>query len=177
MVIMIQNDKRISFKPVTPDDIPLLFAWFLQPHVHQWWAVPETLAEFSEYILEKVKTDKAYAFMVLLNDVPLGYIQYYNVKNRPKTAESWLPTLPKNTVGIDQIIGEKNMLGKGYGTLFIKEFITYLSTTAQPSVTTVIADPDAANIGAVKCYEKIGFKNMGTYDAGWGQAALMRYDI
>lgn len=173
---MIQH-QHITFKPVTRQDIPLLFEWFLQPHVHQWWAVPEALQEFSGYILDKVKNDKAYAFMVFLNDTPLGYIQYYNLNGTSKKSEKWLPELPINTVGIDQIIGEKSMLGKGYGTLFIKEFITYLTAVIDPEITTVIADPDATNLGAIKCYEKVGFKNMGTYDAGWGLAALMRYDI
>lgn len=168
---------HISFRPVTLGDIPLLFAWFLAPHVHAWWAVPETEQEFSGYILEKVKGEKPFAFMVFLNDVPLGYIQYYYLNADLTADETWLPELPAGTVGIDQIIGEKSMLGKGYGTLFIKEFVVYLSTVVDPTITTVIADPDSANYGAIKCYEKIGFKNMGEYDAGWGMAALMRYDV
>lgn len=173
----LHEQKRITFKLVTQDDIPLLFTWFLQPHVHQWWAVPETQREFADYILEKVQGGNARAYMVLLDDAPLGYIQYYYLNPNLEADEAWLPKLPEHTVGIDQLIGDKNMLGKGYGTLFIAQFITYLSTVVDPKITTVIADPDAENYGAVKCYEKVGFVNMGVYNAGWGSAALMRYDI
>lgn len=170
------DKKSIGFKVVTPEDIPLLFSWFLEPHVHQWWPVPETEREFSEYILEKVSGNKASAYMVYLNDVPLGYIQYYHLNADLSEAEMWLPTLPEGTIGIDQIIGNKDMLGKGYGSLFIKEFIIFLSGL-KSEITTVIADPDADNFGAIKCYEKVGFENMGVYDAGWGSATLMRYTI
>src|SRR5665647_928536 len=95
----LQDHKRITFKPVTQDDIPLLFAWFLQPHVHEWWAVPETEQEFSDYILEKVTGDKQLAYMVFLNDVPLGYIQYYYLNPDLEADETWLPELPQGTVG------------------------------------------------------------------------------
>lgn len=170
------DKKSIRFKVVTPEDIPLLFSWFLEPHVHQWWAVPEIEQEFSEYILGKVRGNKAFAYMVFFNDVPLGYIQYYYLNPELEESGTWLPELPEGTIGIDQIIGNKDMLGKGYGSLFIKEFIAFLSEL-KPDITTVIADPDADNFGAIKCYEKIGFENMGVYDAGWGLATLMRYTI
>ena len=174
---MTHYPKRISFKPVTQEDIPLLFAWFLQPHVHSWWAVPETEHEFADYILKKIAGDNPFAFMVLCEGEPLGYIQYYYLNGDLTADETWLPELPQRTVGIDQIIGDKNMLGKGYGTLFIAEFIQYLTSYAAPDITTVIADPDSRNYGAIRCYEKVGFKSMGVYDAGWGSATLMRYDI
>ena len=59
----------------------------------------------------------------------------------------------------------------------MKEFINYLGTI-EPTITTVIVDPEPENIAAIKCYEKVGFNPVGTYDVPWGgQSLLMRYDI
>lgn len=60
---------------------------------------------------------------------------------------------------------------------FIKEFSNYLTHTLQPNITTIIVDPEPTNYAAIKCYEKVGFKSMGTYTTPWGSALLMRYDV
>ena len=95
-----------------------------------------------------------------------------------KTGGQWVPhDLPETTVGIDQFIGDPNYLGKGYGLLMIKEFISYLTKVLEPRTTTIILDPKPTNIVAIKCYEKVGFKPIGVVDAPWGPALFMRYDV
>lgn len=88
----------------------------------------------------------------------------------------WLPELPENTVGIDQFIGEVDCIGKGYGTLFIKEFIKHLQ--AENEGITVILDPDPENKAAIPCYEKVGFVTVGEYELpeNRGLVVLMRYN-
>ena len=109
-------------------------------------------------------------YLVLCNNVPIGYVQCYGID---PIKHAWLPKLPGNVIGIDQFIGEPDYLGKGFGTLFIKSFVKDL--VAKDSAVTVIVDPDPTNAAAIRCYEKVGFKCMGEYQASWGPALLMVY--
>lgn len=84
--------------------------------------------------------------------------------------------LPQATVGTDQFIGDSDYIGKGYGTLMIKAFIEFLQKI-EPTITTVIVDPEPTNYPAIRCYEKVGFKKVIECMTPYGPALFMRYDI
>jgi len=175
----IKLPKSITFQKLTPEDLPMLLAWFKEPHVMKWWPYPEPEEKFFEQFLERCRLkDNTFAFIVKLDDVPFGYIQYYHWKqDEEKTGGTWVPSdLPATTVGIDQFIGDPSYLGKGYGTHMVKEFIAHITQVCEPQITTIILDPKPDNIVAIKCYEKVGFKKIGLVDAPWGPALFMRYD-
>ncbi len=138
--------------------------------MEQWWPVPKD----DEYIPNFLKRtrDGTMPYLVMLDNKPIGYIQTYILDYNK---HPWLPPLPTNTLGIDQFIGEPDYLHKGLGTLFIKAFIDYL--TQRQDITCVILDPEPANLAAIRCYEKVGFKKVGEFQATFGPALLMRYDI
>jgi RimJ/RimL family protein N-acetyltransferase len=164
------------FKKLTQDDWPLLLKWFKEPHVEQWWPTPEE-NELMEYFLEKIRCKNTFGFVVFLDEKPIGYIQYYYIDRSKIESGSLLPALPdETTVGIDQFIGDLNYLHKGYGTLFIKQFIVELPTV-EPKMTTVILDTNPENLAAIRCYEKVGFLPVCTYENPWGTSLVMRYDI
>ena len=167
---------QITFKPLAPEDLPLLYTWFKKTHVSKWWPTPERHEDFFEKFLTRIRTKKCFPFLIFANAIPIGYIQYYHIdKPSERQPDHWLPELPETTIGTDQFIGEEAYLGKGYGTLMIKEFITYLFSTLEPTINMIIVDPQPENIAAIKCYEKIGFTHMGTYKNPWGLAVLMKY--
>jgi len=170
------KENLISFKQVTQEDYPLLLSWFKEPHVASWWPVPEEHESF-EHFLIRIRSRETYAYFVMIDNKPIGYIQYYLIDRNNEKTGSWLPPLPQATIGTDQFIGNSDYLNKGYGTVFIKEFIGYLKKELYPEVTTLIVDPEPSNTAAIRCYEKVGFVSMGTYEAPWGPAVLMRYDI
>ncbi len=171
------NHQNFMFRRVTESDLPLLFTWFNEEHVKYWWPVPTQYENFFESFLARIRSKDTVPFLVFLHDAPLGYIQYYHIDRTLEKAGAWLPELPPTTVGIDQFIGDATCIGKGYGTMFIKDFITYLTCTLEPSITTIIVDPDPENKAAIRCYEKVGFEHIGVYEAPWGPAVLMRYDV
>jgi len=166
---------HITFKKLTENDIPLLYTWLEEPHVRQWWPTPKQ-DEVIEHFLARIRSKDTFGYMVYANDISIGYIQYYYIDRAQEKTGLWLPELPETTVGTDQFIGDLHYIGKGYGTFFIKEFINYLRTI-EPKMTTIIVDPDPANLAAIKCYEKVGFKREGTYTTPFGPSLLMRYDI
>jgi len=173
----VQEQIAFTFKKISPQEVPQLVAWFKEPHVAQWWPAPGEDEKIIEHFLARIRSKDTFGYLVFKNEFPLGYIQYYYIdRMNPKTG-AWLPEgLLETTVGIDQFIGDSQCLGKGYGTSFIKEFITYLRDL-EPQITTVIVDPELVNNAAIRCYEKVGFKKVGEYTTPWGSALLMRYDV
>jgi RimJ/RimL family protein N-acetyltransferase len=70
---------------------------------------------------------------------------------------------PAGTIGMDIIIGETEYVGRGFGTIVIKKFIEKIfNETNAPKI---IIDPDTANLAAIKCYEKVGFKRVREIDS------------
>jgi RimJ/RimL family protein N-acetyltransferase len=164
-----------TFKKLTQNDWPLMLQWFKEPHVEKWWPTPED-NELMEYFLEKIRSKNTFGFIVFLKDKPIGYIQYYYIDRSKITSGSLLPPLEdEKIVGIDQFIGNPEYLHKGYGTLFIKQFFKELEIL-EPNINTIILDPDQKNSAAIRCYEKIGFSRVCTYENPWGTSLLMKYD-
>lgn len=165
-----QANDNFTFKPVEEHDLQLLFKWFREPHVEKWWPIPKEKEDFFNSFLKRIRSTKISSYIILLNDKPIGYIQSYPVD---RSKETWLPELPGNTIGIDQFIGEKDYIGKGLGTLFIKEFVRLQQINR--SISGVIVDPEPDNIAAIRCYEKVGFIKMGEYRRSSGSAALVMF--
>ena len=160
-----------TFKPVEESDLTLLHSWFQKPHIEQWWPVPQDQEDFFNSFLQRIRTKGTYPYLVLCDDLPIGYIQTYPVDI---TKSTWLPKLSGKIIGTDQFIGESDYLNKGFGTLFIKEFIKFLFGKEGNDIT-IIVDPDPTNVAAIRCYEKVGFKKRGIYEAPWGPALVMSY--
>lgn len=165
-----------TFKKITDEDLPILLTWFKEPHVQKWWPIP-TEQEVYAHFLKRIRSKDTFGYLVLMDDMPIGYLQYYYLDPSEAKTGAYLPvTLPKTTVGTDQFIGDPHCLGKGYGVQFIKAFIDYLRII-EPTITTVIVDPEPVNTVAIRCYEKVGFKRIIEYKTPYGPALLMRYDI
>lgn len=165
-----------TFRSITEADLPMLWQWLAQSHVRQWWPEPDQ-EEFIAKFLERIRSKETFGFVVSLDRRSMGYIQYYHIDfTNPKTG-SWLPkNLPQTTVGIDQLIGMVDLTGKGYGTKMIQAFL-YELKRQDSTITTVIVDPDPTNVAAIRCYERVGFRQVGKYPTAWGSALLMRYDF
>ena len=177
MIKQKNTHSQFTFKPVDQADLTLLHSWFQKPHVSKWWPVPKEQEDFFNTFLPRIRLNSTTRpYLVLRNNMPIGYIQTYSVDIAKST---WLPKLTGKVIGTDQFIGEEDYLGKGFGTLFIKEFIRYLFAKEGGDIT-IIVDPDPTNIAAIKCYEKVGFKKLsfiklGIYEAPWGPALVMSY--
>jgi len=74
------------------------------------------------------------------------------------------------TRGIDQFIGEGDMVGRGHGSAFIRAFTDTLLAAGTPRV---ITDPDPANARAIRAYEKAGFRKQHEVDTPDGRSLLM----
>lgn len=132
---------RFAFNPLTNADLNLLGQWFAKPHVKEWWSDALTPNEINEKYGNRIGDTIVCPYIVFLDEKPIAFIQYYWAT---KVGEGWWPEEDDNTVGIDQFIGEEDYLNKGYGTLLIKQFITFLYQQ-HPKIKKIITEVDANN--------------------------------
>jgi aminoglycoside 6'-N-acetyltransferase len=169
-----------DFTPVNVTHIPLLFSWFQQPHVIQWWQEPQDLTRFTDKWQIKItghaasKQDPAAGFCVSIDQTPIGYVQYHRVNENDRRG---YPPLPDHTVGMDIFIGNPSYLGKGFAAPIITEFIEKVITIKEPKTTCIIIDPEPNNTRAVHVYKKAGFTPIGEYNRSSSRVLLMSLDI
>jgi aminoglycoside 6'-N-acetyltransferase len=153
-----------SFRRMSTADLPLIRRWLAEPHVSAWWGDPNEQFELIREDLDQPAIDQ---FIVASEDRLFGYIQSYDPAACPVQP---FGTQPARTRGIDQFIGEPDMIARGHGSAFIRTFITRLLADGTPRVLT---DPAPANTRAVHAYRKAGFQPDRLVDTPDGLALLM----
>ena len=84
---------------------------------------------------------------------PIGFVQIID----PAVEEShYWGDVPANLRAIDLWIGEKNDLGRGYGTRMMH--LALSRCFEDPAIAAVLVDPIAENVRAHRFYERIGFR-------------------
>ena len=158
---------RYSFRPVVADDLPMLGVWVQRPHVAEWWDdTDDKLAEIREAMVEP----STEPFIIELDGRSIGYIQCYN----PHLEEDHpYRDQPVGSLGIDQFIGEPELVGIGHGSSLIAAFVEDLFRRGAPRV---IIDPDPRNGRAIRAYEKAGFRRLGFRTSICGDALMMVRD-
>jgi len=155
---------RYQFRPMSAADLPMIRRWLETPHVAQWWHDPDEQFALVRDDLDHPAMDQ---FVVTAHDRPFAYLQCYDPNAWP---EGGLGIHPDGTRGIDQFIGEPDMIDCGHGSALIRSFVDNLLNTGTPRVVT---DPDPKNIRAVRAYEKAGFQKARLVDTPDGRALLM----
>jgi len=148
---------------MTPADFDLLVEWQSRPHVRKWW---DTAEPFSE---QKPEDPRVSRWIVSTAGRPFAYMQDY-------TVHGWdnhhFFGLPKGSRGIDQYIGEPDMMGKGHGPAFISARVRALFEQGAPVVAT---DPHPENARAIAAYKKSGFTESGPpQETPWGRILPMK---
>ncbi|MEP6687503.1 MAG: GNAT family N-acetyltransferase [Gemmatimonadales bacterium] len=160
----------VSFRALTPADLPMLHEWLARPHVAEWWdgvpSLAEVEADFGPMMDERSTTR---AYVALGDGRPIGYIQSYVALG---SGEDWWPDeVDPGVRGIDQFLADAGHLGQGLGTRMVRAFVERLF--ADPAVTQIQTDPSPENARAIRCYGKAGFEPVGVVDTPDGPALLM----
>jgi aminoglycoside 6'-N-acetyltransferase len=155
---------QYQFRPMFAADLPMIRRWLETPHVAQWWHGPDEQFALVSEDLDHPAMDQ---FVVTSDDRPFAYLQCYDPTAWP---DNGLGTHPLGTRGIDQFIGEPDMVDRGHGSALIRSFVDCLLKTGTPRVVT---DPDPENIRAVRAYEKAGFQKARLVNTPDGRALLM----
>ncbi|MCK1713697.1 MULTISPECIES: GNAT family N-acetyltransferase [unclassified Bradyrhizobium] len=152
-----------TFHPMTTADLPLVRRWLGEAHVREWWGDPDEQFALVRGDLDEPAMDQ---FIVLAGMRPFGYLQCY----RLTAWNTGFGSQPEGTRGIDQFIGESDMIARGHGSVFIRQFA---DAQLQQGLPRIVTDPDALNLRAVRAYEKAGFVRDRMVETPDGPALLM----
>jgi aminoglycoside 6'-N-acetyltransferase len=152
-----------AFHPMSSGDLALIRRWLETPEVVRWWGQPDEQYALVSGDLDHPDMDQ---FIVRIDDHPFGYIQCYALS----TWNQGFGAQPPRTRGIDQFIGVSDMIGRGHGSSFIRQFVEGL---LQSGIPRVVTDPDPDNARAVRAYAKAGFQSERLVNTPDGPALLM----
>jgi aminoglycoside 6'-N-acetyltransferase len=157
-----------GFRPLAGKDMKMLARWLAEPHVAAWWVDKDGELDSIAAHLDSISVEP---FIIELDGRAIGYIESYD----PYLEEDENPysDQPFGTLGIDQFIGESELIGRGHGTRLLSDFVEMLF---EEGALRVIVDPDPANAAAIRCYEKVGFRPIGRRQTEQGEVCLMAID-
>jgi aminoglycoside 6'-N-acetyltransferase len=158
------QSRTYAFRPMTAAHLPIVRQWLAKPHVTEWWGDPHEQFKLVGDDLTHPAMDQ---FIVEYDCRPVAYLQCYDPS---AWCEHGFGALPGGTRGIDQFIGEEDMIERGYGSAFIRAFADRLLEAGVPRVVT---DPSPTNGRAIKAYEKAGFHKQWPVITPDGPALLM----
>jgi len=146
----------IAFRPLGDDELPLLHEWLQRPHVRRWWYdAAETLEGTREQYLPALEgRDPSDLYLILLDEEPVGMIQTYLVADHPDYAA--LTGVGAGVAGVDLLIGEEALTGRGLGAEVIRVFVRDI-VFGRPGVHACIATVEAGNLASRRAFEKAGF--------------------
>jgi len=154
---------HISFSELREIDFEVLYKWYNTDFVNKWygkekqeWTFKEIENKYIPYIHKQKPTD---SYIILYNDIKIGYIQTYLLKNYPEYNE--LVQSGDDSAGIDLLIGEKEYIHRGLGPIIIKKFLKDI-VFQNKNIKSCVIGPEPKNEIAIKAYKKVGFKYIKT---------------
>ncbi|WP_029061085.1 GNAT family N-acetyltransferase [Labrenzia sp. DG1229] len=151
-----------SFRRATLDDLALLEAWQSTPHVLEWWSSDEPYDEAD------LADPRVARWIVSTSERPFAFMQDYTVHG---WGDHHFADLPEGSRGIDQFIGDPEMVGIGHGSGFIGIRMQSLFDEGAPVIAT---DPHPDNERAIAVYKNLGFKPSGPQrETRWGMILPM----
>lgn len=157
-----------ALRPVEDADLAMLERWLTNDHVRRWW--PDTARQLRS-IRSHMSDPSVAPYVVTHKGRPIGYLQSYDV--HAGDGEHPYGDQPLGTHGVDQFIGEAEMMGRGHGPRFVAYACGILFGQGAARV---ITDPHPENRRAVRAYEKAGFRTVDERATADGPVVLMARD-
>lgn len=97
--------------------------------------------------------------LLVLQDEPVGYLQYYPVCDEGKSEYGLAADADADGLyAFDQFIGDPERWNQGLGTRAVSVLVEYLFR--HKAARKIVIDPQARNPRALRCYEKCGFRKV-----------------
>jgi len=132
-------EEDIILRPIQDDDINIMKVWLYKDYIHKWYKQPE------EWLLEIQNRKEEYSFIhhyiVLRDNVPIGFCQYYSCID---VYEEEYKSFPREgTYSIDYLIGEEVFLKKGIGKIIVKRLIEKIRAHSDAKL--IVVQPELEN--------------------------------
>lgn len=156
MILTLTNTAMIRFRKITEEDIALMHAWFNEPHVQKFYSLREwTEQEVLEKLLPTIERKKrVFGFIIYFEKSPIGYLQYYRIKDFPWPQQDFAPNIVEQGIGLDIFIGDRAWVSQGLGAKIVE---TFLNSAIWPHFQFCAVDPDERNVASIRMFEKCGF--------------------
>lgn len=126
-----------------------LSAWLSRPHVARWWGDPERNLQHAAQL-----PPDAHA-LIVADGTPVGYVCWQRLPAH-ELQGAGLTGVPGPLVDIDILIGEPDRLGQGIGPEALRQVLARLRE--DPCVRVAGVGTSAANLPAIRAFEKAGFR-------------------
>jgi Acetyltransferase (GNAT) family. len=141
----------LTLKHVEDNDIQQIGIWLHKEHILKWYHDAE------DWLMEIRERNGSFCFlnhfMVLKDNKPIGFCQYYDCFD---AQEDWYSIDESNKIfSLDYLIGEEEYLGKGYGKAIVKLLIGKIKE--QNPEAEIIVQPENENIASCKALLSNGF--------------------
>jgi RimJ/RimL family protein N-acetyltransferase len=139
----------LNLRDFMETDIPLFTEWLNKDYVKKWYS------ETEEWLKEVSSEDFAFVhhFIVMNDGKPIGFCQYYEYS---QSGENWHGNTDiKAAYSIDYLIGEKDCLGKGFGTKMLK--LLTERTFQETNAVKIIVKPEKENAASRNTLLSAGF--------------------
>lgn len=157
---------EIMFSLLQKNHFSLLLRWLESPHVKNWWdrdiqytheLIKKKYTPYTQgfQIIFDTQKKPMYAFIIEIDNQPIGYIQYYNKYDFLPNRDYKIKALHVSLASIDFYIGETRYLGKGIGTKILQNF---LKLYVFKEFESCFVSPDTANKSAIFSYKNAGFE-------------------
>jgi len=113
-------------------------------------------AKYIDYITGRKPT---LPFLICLDGHPIGYVQTYRMEDYPDY--NALIGYPHKAAMFDIFIGEQDFLHRGYGSVIMRRFVEEIVFPTF-AVEHCLIGPEPENAGAIRAYEKAGFRYYAT---------------
>jgi aminoglycoside 6'-N-acetyltransferase len=164
------STETIEFRRMTADDLPLVGGWLDEPHVGPWWKP----SDFDDVTRAVGGDDPVETWLLALDGRDVGYFQVYDISyDAEYRAACATAGVEPGTAGMDYLLGDAALLGRGIGTAAIGRFVAdvVFGLGPYPAVT---AGPDPENAASIRVLEKNGFVFVGATETRDGPEHLMR---
>lgn len=98
-------------------------------------------------------------FINLYEDNPIGYIQTYKIKDYPEYSRC--VQMEDDAAGMDLFIGHPEYIHRGLGSHTMAKFLPEIVFGTSDAVSCIVG-PELKNKGAIRAYEKVGFRYVKT---------------
>ena len=152
---------------MTDEDLSLVGGWLAKSYIAKWWGEPkQELAD----IAAELDEPHIRQWIVAIDGQPVAFIQDYDVHHWPQPHTD---PLPVGALGIDMLIGDENLTGKGHGSAILRQHALALKAAGAPAI---MIDPAPDNLRARRAYENAGFKGDEEFISEEGPIILMVFE-
>jgi len=162
----------ISFRPLVAGDLAQLHEWLEQPHVRRWWRDPSTYDDVVAHYLPSIEgSDPSDHYVIVVDGRDAGMIETYLVSDYPEYDE--LVQVGEGVAGVDLLIGEHDLIGRGIGTETLRRFADEI-VFARPQTKACVAGVEIENAASLRAFAKAGFEPVREYEEEGKPHRLLR---